>query len=112
MRLVVLPVLAPALREGFFLAVWREPCDEVGMPGCDALVLEGFSHFGDELEQSEAGIDEAIALARSRQGWRHHSQEDQYCLNPWNSCRTHPDNRVVEASFRIVHPFHPLAGKS
>ena len=26
--------------------------------------LEGFSHFGDELEQGEAGIDEAIALAR------------------------------------------------
>ena len=64
MRFLVLPVLAPALREGFFLGVLREPRDEVGMAGCDALLLEGFSHFGDELEQSEAGIDEAIALAR------------------------------------------------
>ena len=64
MRFVVLPVLAPALREGFLLGVLREPCDEVGMAGCDALPLESFSHFGDELEQSEAGIDEAIALAR------------------------------------------------
>ena len=64
MRFVVLPVLAPALREGFLLGVLREPCDEVGMAGCDALLLEGFSHFGDELEQSEAGIDKAIALAR------------------------------------------------
>src|ERR1700733_6621293 len=64
MRFVVLPVLAPALREGFFLGVLREPCDEVGVAGCDALLLEGFSHFGDKFEQSEAGIDEAIALAR------------------------------------------------
>src|ERR1700678_3178905 len=64
MRFVVLPVLAPALREGFFLGVLREPRDEVGMASRDALLLEGFSHFGDELEQSEAGINEAIALAR------------------------------------------------
>ena len=64
MRFVVLPVLAPALREGFFLGVLREPCDEVGMAGGDALLLEGFGHFGNELEQSEASIDEAIALAR------------------------------------------------
>ena len=34
------------------------------MAGCDALPLESFSHLGDELEQSEAGIDETIALAR------------------------------------------------
>jgi hypothetical protein len=64
MRFLVLPVLAPALREGFFLGVLREPCDEVGMAGCNALLLEGFSYLGDELEQSEAGIDEAIALSR------------------------------------------------
>ncbi len=34
------------------------------MAGCDALLLECFGHFGDELEQGEAGIDETVALAR------------------------------------------------
>jgi hypothetical protein len=64
MRFLVLPVLAPALRESFFLGVLREPCDKAGMAGCNALLLEGFSYLGDELEQSEAGVDEAIALSR------------------------------------------------
>ena len=40
MRFVVLPVLAPALREGFFLGVLREPRDEVGMAGGDVGYLE------------------------------------------------------------------------
>src|ERR1700677_1184427 len=64
MRFVVLPVLAPALREGFFLGVLREPRDEVGMASGDALFLKCFGHFGNELKQSEAGIDETVALAR------------------------------------------------
>jgi hypothetical protein len=64
MRFVVLPVLAPALREGFFLGALREPCDEVGMAGGDALFLECFGHFGNELKQSDASIDETVALAR------------------------------------------------
>jgi integrase len=64
MRFVVLPVLAPALREGFFLGVLREPRDEVGMASGDALFLKCFGHFGNELKQSEASIDETVALAR------------------------------------------------
>ena len=34
------------------------------MAGCDALFLECFGHFGNELKQSEASIDETVALAR------------------------------------------------
>jgi hypothetical protein len=64
MRFVVLPVLTPALREGFFLGILREPCDEVGMAGGDALFLKCFGHFGNELKHGEASIDETVALAR------------------------------------------------
>jgi hypothetical protein len=55
--------LRQALREGFFLGVLRKPCDEIGVASGDALFLKCFGHFGNELEQSEAGIDEAVALA-------------------------------------------------
>jgi hypothetical protein len=45
----VLIVLAPALREGLGLFPLREPCDEVGVTGRDALGLERLGYFGDEL---------------------------------------------------------------
>ena len=64
MRFLVLPVFPPALREGFLLGILREPRNEIGVAGGDALLLEGFGHFGDELKQSKAGIDETVALAR------------------------------------------------
>ena len=64
MRLRVLPILAPALLKGGSLVFLWQTCKQVGMAGRDALPLEGVSHFGDELEQSEAGIDETIAFAR------------------------------------------------
>ncbi len=64
MGFFVLIVLAPALREGISLFLLREPCDEVGVTGRDALRLERLGYFGDEFQLSKAGVDVAVAFAR------------------------------------------------
>ena len=46
MGFFVLIVLAPALREGLDLFLLREPCDEVGVTGRDALRLERLGYLG------------------------------------------------------------------
>ena len=63
MGFFVLIVLAPALRESLGLFLLRKSCDEVGVTGRDALCLERFGYFGDELQQSKAGVDVAVAFA-------------------------------------------------
>jgi hypothetical protein len=64
MRLLVLPVLSPALLEGFCLALLRETGDEVGVARADALLGERLGHSGDEFEKRQTGVDVACALAR------------------------------------------------
>jgi hypothetical protein len=62
-RLLVLPVLAPALLEGFGLALLRKPGDKVGVAGGNALLSERLGHSGDELEKRPTCVDVACALA-------------------------------------------------
>lgn len=63
MWFILLPVLAPALFEGVLLTIPRKPRNQRGMAGCNALLLKCLGHLGDELEQCEACVDEALALA-------------------------------------------------
>ena len=59
----VIPVLAPALLEGFGLNVLRQTGNKVGMAGGDALLGERLRNFGDELQERQTGVDMACALA-------------------------------------------------
>jgi len=62
-RLFVLPVLPPALLEGFGLALLRKTGDEVGVAGGYALLGECLDHSGDELEKGQTCVDVTRALA-------------------------------------------------
>ena len=62
-RLLVAPVLAPALGESIRLVLQWETGDQVGMAGRDAFPGERFCYFGDELQQGQTGVDVGSALA-------------------------------------------------
>jgi hypothetical protein len=59
----VLIIFAPACLEGLLLEVQRKTRDEVGMTGRDPLGLESLGHILNEVQQREARVDEAFALA-------------------------------------------------
>ena len=63
MRLLVLPVLAPALLVGVCLYVLGKTGDEVGVAGGNPFLGERFRHSGDELQEGETRVDVAYALA-------------------------------------------------
>jgi hypothetical protein len=49
MAFLVLPILAETVLECLDLLLCGEPCDQVGVAGGDALLLEGFGNVRDEL---------------------------------------------------------------
>ncbi len=64
MRLFILPVLTPALLEGFGLALLRETGDKVGVAGGNAFLGKRLGHSRDELQEGQTSVDVAGALAR------------------------------------------------
>ena len=63
MRLLLLPVLAPALLECLGLGLLRESGKQVGMAGRDALGAECLGDGRDELEKRRTRIHVGGALA-------------------------------------------------
>jgi hypothetical protein len=62
MGFVLLPVLAPTVVKSILLAILWKPRNQVCVAGGDTFLLECFSNFGNELEQSESGVDKTLAL--------------------------------------------------
>ncbi len=62
-RLLVLPILAPALLVGVGLGVLRETGKQVGVGCGDALGAERLGDRRDKLQQGQTGVDVGCALA-------------------------------------------------
>ncbi len=62
-RLLVFPVLAPAVVEGRCLMFLRQAGNQVGMARGDAFLYKRLGHSGNELQQAQPRIDVAGTLA-------------------------------------------------